>query len=228
MTAEELLRDRDNGHLRLQIDDPTQESDFDRAVEPLRRGVPAPKTAEVKLAFLLYGKVGESMCQLYLYDAPGEEFSSVTSMTKQQYFPLLEGVILLVDPQTFESNGADSVETCLSLQIVVNAVAGMAAVEGNGASKKRVAVVISKADLDEVKAAIGNIRSGPIDPAVCRGAIVKWGGQNALRALEQRFKSVRYFACSPLGRAVGSEDGQPFCGTGLLDPLEWVLSGNQN
>jgi len=227
MTAEALQGPR-NGQLHLKIDDPGQQSDFDRTIEPLRRGIPSPKTAKVKSAFMLYGKISRVLCQLYLYDAPGEEFSSLTSMTEQRYFPLLEGVILLVDPDTFEANSGVSVEFRQSLQMVVAVLARMVAVEGKDASMKRVAVVISKADLECVKSEIGDLRNGPIDSQVCRGAIVKWGGENALRALEHRFKNVHYFACSPLGRAAGDSDGQPFHGIGLLDPLQWVLSGNHN
>ncbi len=36
---------------------------------------------EVAKAFLLYTRVGAKRCQLYLYDAPGEEFASVSAMS---------------------------------------------------------------------------------------------------------------------------------------------------
>jgi hypothetical protein len=87
----------------------------------------------------------------------------------------------------------------------------------------RVAVVISKADLPAVRETIGDVRERPIRSAKCRKAIADWDGRNAIRALEQRFREVKYFACSPLGRTPGPDCREPLQGSGLLQPLEWIL-----
>jgi hypothetical protein len=88
-----------------------------------------------------------------------------------------------------------------------------------------IAVVISKADLPAVREKIGDVREGPIRGDVCREAIVAWDGENVLRALRTRFRSVEYFACSPLGREADRRCRDPFQGSGLLEPLAWILAG---
>jgi hypothetical protein len=222
MAVDALLAGRDG--LRAEIDEPAQQSAFEREQLGLRSGMPAAKTSEVLRAVLLFAQMNGSKSQLYLYDAPGEEFASIGSMTRQQYLPLLEGFILLVDPLGFEAvrGDGDSGAARLTLQEVVNALlvsaAGGIQAGPTGKLAPRVAVVISKSDLPAVKRAIG---AGT--PGECRNAIAAWGGESALRALEHRFESVAYFACSPLGRAVHEDRGRPFQAAGVLEPLRWVL-----
>jgi hypothetical protein len=115
------------------------------------------------------------------------------------------------------------------LQEVVNSTL-MTAVSGTRAERSgklplRVAVVISKADLACVKGQIGDVEQGEVAGATCREAIVSWGGENVLRALEHRVAGVEYFACSALGRAVEPHNRPPFRGSGVLEPLGWVLMG---
>lgn len=221
--------------LRGEIDDRAQQAEFEREWEQLRRGVPAAKTAEVARAFLLYASLAKAKFQLYLYDAPGEEFSSVASMTKQQYFHLLEGFILLVDPLGFESMRSkigSSDGAVVSLEDVVTSTlvtaASGAPAGRSGKLRPRVAVVVSKADVDPVVTEIGDVRRERVQGLRCRDAIMRWGGENALRAIEHRFESVEYFACSPLGRAVATERGRAFEGSGVLAPLAWILSARSD
>jgi hypothetical protein len=91
--------------------------------------------------------------------------------------------------------------------------------------KLKVAVVISKADLGSVKELIGDVRQDQIEGTNCRRAIQRWGGENALRAIEHRFEQVEYFACSSLGRQVDSRNREAFKGYGVLRPLNWILQG---
>ena len=56
----------------------------------------------------------------------------------------------------------------------------------------------------------------------CREALIDWGEDNAVRALEHRFAAVEYFACSQLGRPA-QEDSGPFTAHGVYEPLDWVL-----
>jgi hypothetical protein len=214
------------------IDDATQEEAFHQEWQQLASGLPVAKTAAVAQACLLYVTVGRTKCQLYLYDAPGEEFTTISQMTRQQYFPLLEGFILLVDPLHFsptppttESNGAVATLQDVVAATVAAAASGLAAGQG-GKLPLRVAVVLSKADLGLVKDTVGDIRQGSPGKA-CRQVMIRWGGENALRALEQRFAAVEYFACSPLGRAVEASNRQPFQGSGILEPLVWLLTGHR-
>jgi hypothetical protein len=216
------------------IDDAAQEEAFHHEWQQLASGLPVAKTAAVAQTCLLYVTMGRTKCQLFLYDAPGEEFTTISQMTRQQYFPLLEGFILLVDPLCFsptpsttESNGAVAALQDVVAATVAAAASGMAAGQG-GKLPLRVAVVLSKADFGLVKDTVGDIRQGDIPGKTCRQAMVRWGGENALRALEQRFAAVEYFACSQLGRAVEAGNRQPFQGSGVLEPLVWLLTGHRN
>jgi len=220
--------------LRGEIDDHTQAEEVEREWQKLSRGIPADKTSEVLKALVLYVKGGLAPCQLYLYDAPGEEFTSISAMTRQQYFHLLEGIALLVDPLSFErvraEAGAGSSEPT-SLQEVVTAILGWAAsgaaVGPSGKLGLRVAVVISKADLACVRRELRVEEPALASSAVCRETLLRWGGRNAIHALEHRFEAVSYFACSPLGRTVEAANRQPFLGVGMVEPLAWVLTGQR-
>ncbi len=220
------------GHAALggEIDDDAQREDFRREWRNLSAGVPAPKTSEVASAFLLYANVGGERCQLYLYDAPGEEFASIGRMAAHQYFPLLEGIVLLVDPLSFdavrEREGVTDYPPVPLGDVVTSTLVTASAGKLAGRDGKiplRVAVVISKADLASVRERIGGgcVSRGE----ACRAAIAAWGGESSIRAVEHRFSDVEYFACSPLGRHAGA-GREPFEGRGVVDPLVWVLSGD--
>jgi hypothetical protein len=222
-----------NGQLRGKIDDDAQAQEFRRVKDALAQGTHPAKTAEVASAFLLFTKAGKTACQLYLYDAPGEEFSSLSAVAQQDYLPLLAGIIFLVDPATFD--GAPSAPSpsrgALSLREVVNAtVPVLLAGLGGGRDGRlllRAAVVISKADLDFVRKELGDVGQGRPPTERCREAILRWGGGAALRALEQRFAEVEYFACSPLGGPAVRGGAGPFGGAGVVEPIAWILAGRR-
>ena len=227
MAVHEILAAGRNGHrslLRGEIDDPQQEALFREAWHKLERGEPAAKTSEVMRAALLYGSAAGSRCQLYLYDAPGEEFVSISAMTRQQYFPLLEGFILLVDPASFGNGRGESLRDVVASTLAV-AATGIPT-RSDGRMRLRVAVVLSKADLADVRCEVGDVRAGGIEGSRCREAIVRWGGESHLRAIEHRFESVEYFACSALGRTP-SQERDAFRAHGVIEPLAWVLTGER-
>jgi hypothetical protein len=189
------------------------------------------KTSAVLKAFLLYVRVNGSRCQLYLYDAPGEEFTSARGMTRQQYFHLLTGFILMVDPYSF-AESEEVRKEATPLQDVIDSTLMWAISDAGGSARgkipMRVAVVIGKADLDGLREWIGDVTKESISPSKCREALVTWGAGNAIQGLENRFESVDYFACSALGRDPGGGARQPFEGHGLIEPLAWVLTGKRS
>ena len=228
MAVNEIINGKSN--LRGQIDESDQEERFKQDWERLSRGLVIDATVEVMKAFLLYVKMGGIRSQLYLYDAPGEEFESLAGMSKQQYFPLLDGFILTVDPAAFPAvRQQENLEGLgpTPLDDVVSSTLMRATTEAplnrHGKVDMRVAVVISKADLSAVRERIGDIRTGTVDSAACRKAISEWGGANAIQGIENRFASVDYFACSALGRDPDESGGEAFKGYGVMPPLEWVF-----
>jgi hypothetical protein len=256
MAVNEITRGCSGGavHWRGEIDDPAQAQSFQQVWRNLALGSPAAKTAAVGEAFLLYataaaaarsssknGAMGRapallsrngSTCQLYLYDAPGEEFTSLTSMSERYYLPLLEGFIFLVDPLSFEAARSGAGEPpAESFKTVVQTTLGTtlkgARPNRDGKIPMRAAVVISKADLPGVRAQIGDVRQKQIPAPVCRAVLERWGAGGELRSLEFRFEAVEYFACSPLGRGYDPKDRRPFQAAGVLEPLGWVLTGKR-
>ena len=212
------------------IDDPEQQKAFLRQWGELAFGRTIAKTIEVPKAWLLYVRpYGGNPFQLYLYDGPGEEYESVEALDTQQYFSELHGIVLLVDPKSFAAVSGPEARHALPFDEVVSTIVGRAILEMRPAVDNRfdlrVAVTISKADLPEVRRKIGDIRTGCAQAHRCRQAIADWGGGNALRVIEQRFKSVEFFACSPLGRDAGELHAESFAGVGLLEPLHWALTG---
>ena len=56
-----------------------------------------------------------------------------------------------------------------------------------------------------------------------RQALEQLGEGRSIRALEMKFATVRYFACSALGRMPDHRDQSPFQGTGVTEPFLWLL-----
>jgi hypothetical protein len=220
-----------NGQLlpmRGRIDDPEQEEEFEAMWPRFIAGNLPSKTVAVPKAFQMYVRVGRKPCQLYLYDAPGEEFTSFAAMSRQRYAHLIEGFILLVDPMSFEAVAGPALSrNKTSLLDVVSSTLGtcLSGMEPgkDGRFATRAAVVISKADLPVVRSQIGAPGHREGSSAGCREALVAWGASGAIRALETHFTSVAYFTCSALGRDAGTQLGKPFQGSGLLEPLYWIL-----
>ena len=228
MAVNEIINGKSN--LRGQIDEPEQGERFERDWGRLSRGLVVDVTVEVMKAFLLYVKMGGVRSQLYLYDAPGEEFESLAGMSKQQYFPLLDGFILMADPTAFpvvrqqeDLKGPGPTPLDDIVMSTIMRATTETPLNRNGKIDMRVAVVISKADLPAVRERIGDIRAGKVDSAACRKAISEWGGTNAIQGIENRFESVEYFACSALGRDPDDAEGEAFEGYGVIGPLVWTL-----
>ncbi len=70
---------------------------------------------------------------------------------------------------------------------------------------------------------ISNNGSPAAPGARCRAALERLGEGPALRALEQKFSRVQYFACSALGRIPNHRDKEPFEASGVIDPFLWLL-----
>ena len=220
------------GFFRGEIDEPEQQKSFRHSYRRFTKGMVTDATVVVRKAYIMYLKKGNSRFQLYIYDAPGEEFDSFAGMKRQQYFSLIDGFILVVDPLSFKrvrDNKRPGDLGPTPLDDVVSSTLMKAVAESskyrNEKVAMRVAVVISKADLPAVRERIGDIRAGKVDSAACRKAISEWGGANAIQGIENRFESVEYFACSALGRDPDELAGPAFKPHGVMPPLEWVLKG---
>jgi hypothetical protein len=224
MVVEALTTASQNSAIRAEIDDPSQEETFRSQRDLLARGAALAKTSVVTHAFLLYAHTPIGKCQLFLYDAPGEEFWSMGTTVSRQYLPLLEGVIVLVDPDSLANGAAADLD-----RVIASMVVGVNTNSQKQTEKlpQRVAVVISKADLPMVKDALGDPGIGAISGLACRDWLLKSGAGNAVRTIESYFENVAYFACSPLGRAIDQRNPRPFKAAGVVEPLVWIVAPNQ-
>jgi hypothetical protein len=204
-----------------EIDDPNQQREFDQEWANIVKGIPPAKTASARNAFLLYVDMNGVKSQVYLYDAPGEDFESVAGLDQQLHFSLLKGVILLIDPKQLVGSQSGTLDKVVA-STLAKALLGMS-VGKDGKLPLRVAVVIAKADLPQVREALGGHEPQTVSSQTCRNLIAAWGGDNAMRTIENRVREVAYFACSALGRSVDSTDRVPFQDRGVLEPLVWVL-----
>ncbi|MBI3248827.1 MAG: hypothetical protein HYZ50_20180 [Deltaproteobacteria bacterium] len=212
-------------HARLDI--PEQRPDFEDEYAPLTTGqVPMHSLPRISNAFALRLNRQNNSCLLYLYEPRGQTFHD-----DYPYFEHSDGLILLVNPFSF-SVVRELAEDTLSdqsgfpppLDDLVAALIRHIAAFDRARSPTPLAIVITKADLPAVKLKIGDITTTHLDSARCRTALLEWGAGNALRALEQKFTTVQYFACSALGREPDPSDRRPFTPYGVVAPWLWLLA----
>jgi formylglycine-generating enzyme required for sulfatase activity len=190
-------------------------------------GIPADKSVS-ESNFLLHSKIMESECLLSLHGAPGENFYRIDGMRSIHNFDIMEGFILMVDPMPFfAAESKERYDAGIGVDTIAENVLNRICMERHQGDKKipmRVAVVISKADIDWVTSQIGDVREKVIPSETCRQALVNWGCGKIIKAFELNFEHVQYFACSALGRESDYSDRTPFQGFGVLEPLKWILT----
>src|SRR6185436_2702646 len=92
------------------------------------------------------------------------------------------------------------------------------------------AVVLSKADALPERdhpfladlCPVNGHRPDEARSARCREALERLGEAASVRALEQKFTRLRYFACTALGRLPDPRDVRPFEPRGVAEPLLWL------
>ncbi|MCX5884405.1 MAG: hypothetical protein NT096_00580 [Proteobacteria bacterium] len=241
-TAELIASSRDKqAGIVAEIDTAEQRILFDRERRRLESGVTvAPTSGSVPDAFILRVKYQKCRSLLYLYDAPGEEFSHIDTFSQHQWLQRADGLMLLVDPaslpgfikqvgcipdpevQASKTPLTDVVNSCI---VASEKMIGMQSGEG---SSVPLAVVITKADLEAVKQRVGNFSVGINNGDLCRHALCEWGAGSAMQTVEKRFSNIKYFACSALGRTPSKKNTAPFSAYGVLDPLLWILEGTDS
>jgi hypothetical protein len=210
-----------------------------RLPPPTQRGVP-------EAVVLSLADAGNAGARWYLYDASGEEYSTLERPQEEEFvfFRDLSGIVLLVDPLSLPrvrpqldlrdpgiwhiSHGSETPLEDVVASLCYN-VRRFLKYGRSGRTYVPLAVVINKADIPEVchrlrmTADRGQDRS---EHDICRQALVDWGAGREVATLEHEFVSIRYFSCSTLGR-IPDNSGRPFRSDGILDPLRW-LAGREN
>jgi len=219
-----------------------QERQLVRDLALLDEGQVVAKTSgDVIEAFGLAVRIPQRLrCLLYLYDAPGEHFLTVERFGRKQALRHVAGLVLLVDPFSLPALADHSRRRSPGLhpsespfhQVVDVLVAGvdlMLVRRPTDVCDVPLAIVLSKADTlpSEDFPFLADLVSRPSLngslPARCRQALDRLGGGNSLRALEQKFSRVGYFACSALGRLPDLHRRHAFQPVGVLEPWLWLL-----
>jgi hypothetical protein len=226
MAIDQIMAGQD--WIQGKIDDPDQARVFANDWSMLERGIPAEKSLVIQQAYMLYTKINGIKNQVYLYDSPGEDYESISGMSVHQYFGMMEGFILMVDPETFcVGNDAERHDNLVRFYAVVNSALQRLLQEKHRGGEKinmRAAIIIAKADMPWVINQIGDVRNTVIPGDICRSAIINWGCNNLVMGFENHFEEVQYFACSALGRDKDLADNTAFEGFRLLEPLQWLLT----
>jgi len=226
------------------IDSQVQAREQQREFERLRVGQVLAKTAgDTMVAIGLAVRVPNLVrCLLYLFDAPGEDFGSMQRFGRKQVMQHIRGVILLIDPfaLTLLADHARQRQSALKpSETSVRSVVGNLIASVNLRLVRRqdekcgvpLAVVLSKADAFPVHdypfladlCPRDDVDAGEALNSRCRAALERLGEGTSVRALEQKFATVRYFACSALGRMPDLRDTSPFRPIGVAEPIQWLL-----
>ncbi len=213
---------------RAEVDSAEQQEELRHDLEMLDRGLMPPKTAgDVMQAFALAVRLPsphDLRCLLYLFDAPGEHFATVQRFGRKLILQSLSGIVLLVDPCSLPglTGGPPATDGVSLPRVVETLLAGAAQLFGNNGGRCGVPLAVVLSKRDALRPEVQQTVNAGSDETV-RAVLVEHGAGNEVRALEQRFGRVRYFACSALGRPPLPHRDEPYHPEGILEPLLWLL-----
>ena len=230
--------------------DTNTETEYTNIVMELKNGHEPKKTiSNVPRAFNLALKQNKKIKWLmYIYDPAGEVYLNTEDLSEHRYHEYLNGLVLIVDPfsipavrRNYEYELSKTWSSLNPSQQRVQEVLGrvILTMEGSfGLSKtskigKPLAVVISKVDAFDLEELLGE---SAVDKAIAetkgaertdvRNTLIRrqlniWGEEALLQQLDTRFKSVRFFTCSALGR-IPDSSGRDLVSHHVFDPILWI------
>ena len=231
----------------VRIDSEHERISIDQDYKLLDQGLVLGKTVgDITTAFGLAVRLRKPKrlrCLLHLYDPPGEIFTSMQLLGKKQVLQDLYGIMLVVDPfatsvlSSCARRGAAELKASSTTlyHVVAELIGAVNQLLMRQAADKcgiTLAVVLNKVDAlptaegYEFLANLLPINGSAFDAthqARCRDALERLGEGRSIRALEQKFKKVQYFACTALGRTPSHGNRQPFQATAVTAPFLWML-----
>lgn len=235
MSTQRMMNGNNAKGIKAEIVVPGQKQELNQGISDLEAGIPPAKTDVAhKIAYLLRVERESRKSLLYYYDAAGEEFISIKRAGRHENIKHLDGLILLVDPfcleglkykAAMEETGLRASQTPLD-NVVASIIATLRRIRFNGSQRNSLplAVVITKVDAKSVQEVLGDIKHQLPTTEQCEEALIQWGARNSLQLIRQNFKTIRFFACSALGRTPREGDHRPFKGYGIGEPLQWILN----
>lgn len=213
-------------------------------------GVDCPATAQLNSQMypvLIDSSLGVKR-QFSIYDIAGEMFDGFTadSEVQQQQFHYCDGLLFLIDPfssgdlRMNKINAGEDVSDFSDMAVediatnFINYLIRTGHAKANSRCNIPIAILIAKADIKEVKRAIGPAKINSIfrnnteqygtyenvRDSVCRQFLIDIGLAATVDNLETQFSNLHYFPVSAMGH---SADGTPYEPWGIMDAIEWML-----
>lgn len=215
-----MIEIRRRGAARMTFPERSDELAFQSAAERFERGITVDKTAGASpnATLVWVDDARQGQCLLYIYDAAGELYAGISELRRQNFFAHANGVALLVDPFSIDRLRIDRAgEIPTGVRASAEAPQGvydrvvmtLREHRGAGTVDLPLAVVVTKVDALD-------IRDQPM-----REWLLQNGERNLVQSAEHDFKTVRFFACSALGRTP-SAGPDPFMSHGVVQPFAWL------
>lgn len=207
--------------------DPHEAEGFAERVSALRGGTPVPRTVvELARATVLNVTLDDARkCLLYLFDPPGEHYTSSDRIAWQRYLDLATGLLLVVDPLTLDGvrRSLTYHEVAMLSDVppstedpahVIDRLVGALRTRTDGGRLDRIAVVVTKIDALR-RTAVGQPLIHGTGPDPVRDWLERAGWGNPMRTLDRMAGEVRYFM-SGLDLPAGQ----------LAEPVRWLAMGS--
>lgn len=239
-----------SGNENLQFTITEQYRPYFDELEEWYKGVDCPATAQRNsqmYPLLIDSSLGIKR-QLSIYDIAGEMFDGITadSEVQQQQFHYCDGLLFLIDPFSSGKLRNDRIEagedisdfSDMAVEDVatnfINYLIRTGHAKANARCNIPIAILIAKADIREVKRAIGPAKINSIyrrnteqygtyenaRDSVCRQFLMDIGLSATVDNLETQFSNLHYFPVSAMGH---SADGTTYEPWGIMDAIEWML-----
>ena len=242
----EMLHRNDN----LEVKISEQYQPFFDELDVWFRGGDCPSTAQLNsqmYPLLINSSLGTKR-QFSIYDIAGEMFDGFTAESEilQQQFHYCDGLLFLIDPfssgdlrnDRINSGNDMSDFSDMPVEDVVTNFINYLVTTGHKKANARcsipMTVVIAKADIREIKRAIGPAKIASVfknnqngyasyDEArdgECRKFLMDIGLSATVENLETEFSNLHYYPVSAMGHA---PDGSAYEPWGVTDAIDWML-----
>lgn len=245
---EYLEKLRRNRNLEVEISD--QYHPFFAELEEWYSGIDCPATAQLNsqmYPLLINSSLGVKR-QFSIYDIAGEMFDGFTAESEvlQQQFHYCNGLLFLIDPFSSGNLRDDRINSGedmsdfsdMPVEDVVTNFINYLVTTGHKKANARctipMAILIAKADVREIKRAIGPAKIASIfknnqngyasyedaRDGECRKFLMDIGLSATVENLETEFSNLHYFPVSAMGHAPDGSEYEPW---GVTDAIDWML-----
>lgn len=208
-----------------------EKNKVDRLIDMFKLGQPpsiTQFTAIDAICLEIHSSVSPFPQRLYLYDPPGESFTSAKSLSGYRYYEHMMGTIFVIDPFTLAGVRRDYERLGLTPSTTIGALSPEESLNRWLISMEKdfpdvvkravCAVVVTKTDEASFRGITGLATGASYE--CCRGFLHKYDCDNLVRTLERNFSKVEFFSISAVG---SGGNGRTFEPEGVDEVLKWLL-----